>query len=178
MPSIMNNKNCEIRSGELRDAEALLEISNFVVSEGEYFIIVDEELEKSSLQEEREQIQKILKNERETLIVAEIEGAVVGSIKMRSNSLKRMSHTGTLSMSLGKDYREMGIGKLLLQALLNWAEKNPLIEKVSLGVFSTNHRAISLYKSMGFIKEGCLVNEYKINEDEYIDDILMYKWVK
>jgi RimJ/RimL family protein N-acetyltransferase len=178
MISINNDKNCKIRTGELKDAETLLEISNFVVSEGEYFIVVSEELENSSLEEEREQIQKIINNERETLIVAEIDGVVVGSIKIRSNRLKRMSHTGTISMSLGKDYRGMGIGKLLLQALLDWAEKHPLIEKVNLGVFSTNHRAISLYKSMGFIEEGRLVKEYKINENTYIDDVLMYKCVK
>ena len=178
MISINNDKNCKIRTGELKDAETLLEISNFVVSEGEYFIVVSEELEKSSLEEEKEQIQKIMNNERETLIVAEIDSVVVGSIRIRSNRLKRMSHTSTISMSLGKDYRGMGIGKLLLQALLDWAEKHPLIEKVNLGVFSTNHRAISLYKSMGFIEEGRLVKEYKINENKYIDDVLMYKCVK
>lgn len=178
MVGTKNNTNCKIRTGELRDTENLIEISDFVVSEGEYFIIVSEELEKSSLEEEREQIQKILDNERETLIVAEIDGAVVGSIKIRSNKLKRMSHTGTISMSLSKNYRGLGIGKLLLQAMLDWAEKNPIIEKVSLGVLSTNHRAISLYKSMGFVEEGRLIKEYKINEDTYVDDILMYKFVK
>lgn len=178
MSDIIKTQNCIIRTGEVRDTETLIEISDFVVSEGEYFIIVSEELEKSSLEDEREQIQKILDNERETLIVAELDGAVVGSIKIRSNKLKRMSHTGTISMSLGKDYRGLGIGKLLLQAMLDWAEKHPIIEKVSLGVLSTNHRAISLYKSMGFVEEGRLVKEYKINEDKYVDDILMYKFVK
>jgi ribosomal protein S18 acetylase RimI-like enzyme len=66
---------------------------------------------------------------------------------------------------------------LLLTALLEWAERNPLIEKVSLGVFSTNYRAISLYKSMGFIEEGRKIKEFKTSENEYIDDILMYKLV-
>lgn len=175
---MVHNKNCIIRTGALKDAATLLEISNFVVSEGEYLIAVPEEVEKSSLEEEREQLQKIVNNDNETLMVAEIEGVVVGSIKIRANWLKRMSHTGTISMSLGKDYRGRGIGKLLLQAMLDWAEKHPLIEKVNLGVFSTNHRAISLYKNMGFVEEGRLVKEYKIHENTYIDDVLMYKWVK
>ena len=60
---------------------------------------------------------------------------------------------------------------------LDWAEKNPLIEKVSLGVLSTNYRAIALYKSMGFVEEGRKIKEIKINENEYVDDILMYKFV-
>jgi RimJ/RimL family protein N-acetyltransferase len=66
---------------------------------------------------------------------------------------------------------------MLLQVLLEWAEKNPLIEKVSLGVFATNHRAISLYKKMGFIEEGRKINEFKFDDNEYVDDILMYKLV-
>ena len=74
---------------------------------------------------------------------------------------------------ISKNYRGMGIGKMLLKELIGWAEKNPLIEKVCLGGFSTNHRAISLYKSMGFIEEGRKVKEFKIDENEYVDDILM-----
>ena len=71
----------------------------------------------------------------------------------------------------------MGIGRMLVNELLDWAEKNPFIEKVSLGVFSTNYRAISLYKSMGFKEEGRKIKEIRMNENEYIDDILMYKFV-
>ncbi len=71
----------------------------------------------------------------------------------------------------------MGIGKELIEALLDWAEANPLIEKVSLGVFSTNHRAISLYKRLGFIEEGRKIKEFKMSENEYVDDIIMYKLV-
>ena len=80
-------------------------------------------------------------------------------------------------MSISENYRGMGIGKTLIKTLLDWAENHPLIEKVSLGVFSTNHRAISLYKSMGFIEEGRKVKEIKINENKYVDDIIMYKFV-
>ena len=66
----------------------------------------------------------------------------------------------------------MGIGKLLITELLNWAEQNSSIEKISLGVLSTNHRAIALYKSMGFIEEGRKIKEIKFSEDSYADDIL------
>ena len=170
MSDIINTLNCIIRTVELEDAEALLEISNSIISEGDYFIIVSEELDKKSSNQQREKIQEVLNNENENLIVA-------GSIVFRSHNLKRLSHTGTISMSISENYRGMGIGKILIKALLDWAENHPLIEKVSLGVFSTNYRAISLYKSMGFIEEGRKVKEFKMNENEYVDDILMYKFV-
>ncbi|MEL3971158.1 GNAT family N-acetyltransferase [Rossellomorea oryzaecorticis] len=166
-----------IRNGKLGDAEVLLDIGRSVISEDEYFIAVSEEVEKTPLHEEKERILSILDNIKDTLIVAEVNGLVVGSIEFRSQTRKRLSHTGSVSMSISKNYRGMGIGKALLKALVDWAEENPLIEKISLGVFSTNQRAISLYKQMGFLEEGRLMKEYKLHNGEYIDDVLMCKFV-
>ncbi len=116
--------------------------------------------------------------ETETIIVAEKDGEVIGWIVFESTqNRKRLSHTGSFGILIRNNYRRMGIGKMLLQILLEWAQNNPLIEKVSLAVFSTNHRAITLYKTMGFIEEGRKIKEFKYNEDEYVDDILMYKLV-
>jgi RimJ/RimL family protein N-acetyltransferase len=46
------------------------------------------------------------------------------------------------------------VGTALLQALLEWAESSPVIEKVCLDVFATNEPAIRLYKNLGFIEEA------------------------
>lgn len=176
MSTLKSNANITIRTVRFEDAEAVLAIQNSVISEGEYLITVTQEFNKTPAQQ-REWIQKLLENDRETLIVAEANGEVVGWIVFLSQNRLRLAHTGSFGMMILKNYRGMGIGKMLLKALLDWAERNPLIEKVSLGVFSTNHRAISLYKSMGFVEEGRKIKEIKLNENEYVDDILMYKWV-
>ncbi|MGE6377969.1 N-acetyltransferase family protein [Peribacillus muralis] len=166
----------KIRTAEGKDAEAVLAIQHAVIAEGEYFIAVSNEFNKTE-QQQREWIQGLLENDRETIIVAEIKGEVIGWIAFQSEKRKRMSRKGSFGMMIRDNYREMGIGKKLLRALLDWAEANPLIEKVSLGVFSINHRAISLYKRMGFVEEGRKIQEYKLNDLEYVDDILMYKLV-
>jgi RimJ/RimL family protein N-acetyltransferase len=165
-----------IRTGVLEDAEAILNIQNSVIAEGDYLITVSEEFNKTPSQQ-RDWIRGILENERTTLIVAELNSEIVGWIVFQSQNRKRMTHTGSFGMMVSKNYRSKGIGKLLLKALLDWAKQNPLIEKVSLGVFSTNHRAINLYKSMGFIEEGRKIKEFKFDDNEYVDDILMYKLV-
>ncbi|MED3689910.1 N-acetyltransferase [Peribacillus butanolivorans] len=171
-----NDLQVSLRTGNLDDAEALLEIQREVVSENEFMISVLEEFEETT-EQQRSWIQKILENERETIIVAEIKGKVIGLIVFRSKNTKRLAHTGYFTTMIKKDYRDMGIGKLLIKELLNWAEQNPLIEKVSLGVLSTNQRAIALYKSVGFVEEGRKIKEVKFSEDLYVDDILMYKLV-
>ena len=171
-----NTDRISLRTGNINDAEAVLELEKEVLAENEFMISVFEEFEET-LEQKRSWIQKILDNEREHLIVAEINGEVVGLIVFRSKSTKRLSHTGSFTAMVKKEYRNQGIGKLLIKELLSWAEQNPLIEKVSLGVLSTNQRAIQLYKSMGFVEEGRKIKEVKFCEDLYIDDILMYKLV-
>jgi ribosomal protein S18 acetylase RimI-like enzyme len=41
----------------------------------------------------------------------------------------------------------------LLQALVEWAEANPLIEKLRLAVLANNETAIGLYRKLGFVEE-------------------------
>ncbi|WP_174615475.1 GNAT family N-acetyltransferase [Virgibacillus ihumii] len=171
-----SNGNCIIRTVKLEDAGAIVSIMNSVIAEGKYLITISDEYNKTP-EEQRESIHNILKNERETILVAELNGEVVGYIVFFSQTRKRMSHKGSIGMMVDKNCRGIGIGKMLMEALLYWAETNPLIEKVSLGVFSSNHRAIKLYKNLGFIEEGRKINEFKMGENEYLDDILMYKLV-
>ncbi|MEK3886384.1 GNAT family N-acetyltransferase [Bacillus sp. FSL K6-3431] len=165
-----------IRTGLLNDAKIILDIQQVVISENEFMITVSEEFNKS-IDQQRKWIQKIIDNERETIIVAELNGIVVGWLVLQSQNRKRLYHTGSLGMMIHKDFRELGIGKMLINELLHWAELNPLIEKVCLGVLSTNLRAIALYKSMGFVEEGRKVKAIKLNANKYVDDILMYKMV-
>lgn len=165
-----------LRRGNINDAKAVLELQKEVLLESEFMISVIEEFEETT-EQIKNWIEKILENDKENLIVAESKEKIVGLIVFRSKSTKRLSHTGNFTTMVKKEYRNQGIGKLLIKELLNWAESNPLLEKVSLGVLSTNQRAIELYKSMGFIEEGRKIKEVKLSDDLYVDDILMYKLV-
>jgi RimJ/RimL family protein N-acetyltransferase len=71
----------------------------------------------------------------------------------------------------------MGIGTALLQTLIDWAEANPLIEKIGMAVFANNERAIRLYRKLGFVEEGRRPREMKLGPGWYVDDVLMYRFV-
>ncbi|WP_053369015.1 GNAT family N-acetyltransferase [Bacillus sp. FJAT-27245] len=173
----LSNEIYSVRTGTIADAEGTFEVQKSVVAEGRYLMTAPEEFNKTIDQHE-EWIKRITSSERETLFVAERNGEIAGFIIFQSPDRKRLSHTGTFGIMISKEHRGQGLGKLLLKTLLDWAEKNPLIEKVSLAVFSTNQRAIAFYKSFGFMEEGRKVKEVKFGENEYADDILMYKSVK
>lgn len=165
-----------MRTGEINDAKSILDIQRDVITENKYLISVSVEFDKT-LEQQRIWIQRILENDRQTLIVAEKGEEIIGYIAFESPNRERLAHTGSFEMMIHRDYRGNGIGKMLLCELLTWAEKNPLIEKVSLGVLSTNKRAISLYLSMGFAEEGRKNKEIKMGENEYADDVLLFKFV-
>jgi RimJ/RimL family protein N-acetyltransferase len=166
-----------IRTAQIEDAQAVLDIHREVISEKDYFIAVSEEFNKT-VEEHEEWIKKIIEHERETMFVADINGKVAGWIVFLSQERKRMHHTGSIAIMLQKDHRNKGIGKLLINEILSWATQHPVIEKVSLATFSTNSRAIELYKKLGFVEEGRKVKEFKFSDHEYVDDVLMYKLVK
>ncbi|MED2974239.1 GNAT family N-acetyltransferase [Fictibacillus sp. B-59209] len=166
----------KVRTVKLEDALAVLTIQKEVVAEGEFLPTISAEFKKTD-DHQREWIRLLLENERETMLVAEMNNEIVGWIVFLSQNRIRLSHVGSIGMMIKKEYRSMGIGKKLINELLNWAKKNTLIEKVGLGVLSSNQRAISLYKKMGFLEEGRKVREIKINNENYVDDILMYRFV-
>ncbi|MFO1446298.1 GNAT family N-acetyltransferase [Bacillus sp. Bva_UNVM-123] len=176
MKTVENERNVKVRTGQLDDAESILRIQREVISENDFLISEPEEFT-NTVEQQIDWLKNIIANDRETIIVAEINSKGIGWIVFQSHTRKRLSHTGSFGVMIDKEYRGLGMGKLLIHALQEWAEKNPLIEKVSLGVFSTNHRAIALYKSLGFVEEGRKVNEIKMNDNEYVDDVLMYKLV-
>ena len=166
----------KVRVAVEEDAAAMLEIQKEVLAEEDFLITTVEEFQQT-IDGQKKWIQAKLANERETIFIVQYEEKIVGWLMFQSPQRKRLAHTGTFGMMVLKEYRDLGIGKLLLEKLITWAEHNPYIEKISLGVFSTNERAIALYKKMGFVEEGRKINEIKLHDNEYIDDVLMYKMV-
>jgi RimJ/RimL family protein N-acetyltransferase len=110
--------------------------------------------------------------------VAEHDGTIIGMINLWNGKTRRTAHVGMFGIGLDHDWRGVGLGSLLLDRLLQWAEQEPLIEKVALGVFSHNEWAMRLYKKFGFIEEGRKHREIKFGPGWYADDVVMYKWVK
>ena len=90
---------------------------------------------------------------------------------------RRTAHRGTFGMGILKEWRGRGVGSAMLQCLIDWADSNPLIDKIGLGVFATNRPAIDLYRKRKFVEEGRQPKEVKVGS-EYVDVILMYKFAE
>ena len=111
------------------------------------------------------------------LLIAEYEEKIIGLLDFENYQRERNQHVGRFGMSVHAKFRQRGVGLALLTTLLEWASENPLIEKVTLAVFSTNVPALQLYKKAGFKEEGRRLREYQLSKGTYIDDILMYNFI-
>ncbi len=166
-----------IRNGNQSDALSLIKITRSVMEEGEFVISTPEEFIITK-EEEEKWIQGFIDNDGKLLLVAEVNNRVIGWLIFQNQPRKKLSHTGEFGITIRNGWRDKGIGRVLIKELLNWAEENPMIKKVGLAVFSTNDRAIHLYKSLGFHEEGRRVQHIKLADNHYVDDLLMYKLVK
>lgn len=88
-------------------------------------------------------------------LVAVRNGQVVGWCDVCSIDKPVMQHTGVLGMGVLKEYRGKGVGKRLIVQAIE-AAKAVGLTRIQLYVREDNERAIKLYLSVGFEKEGVL----------------------
>jgi RimJ/RimL family protein N-acetyltransferase len=97
------------------------------------------------------------------LLVPEVESQIVGWCRVFSGDPGQGNrHVGDVGIGLLKPFREMGIGTALMERAIDWARGQGL-ERLTADTFSTNLRAIHLFKKMGFVITGeryarCAVN--------------------
>ena len=171
-----NDRSFLIRTAQPDDAETLLAYIRPVAEETEFFVIEHDEFP-ATVDEERTWIQEHLDHPGKIILLAEADGAIIGSVTFEVGSFRRVSHRGNLGLAVVREWRERGVGTTLLQVLLEWAESNPVIEKVCLDVFATNNAAIRLYKRLGFDEEGRRARDIKRGPDDYVDTVTMCRFV-
>jgi len=87
-------------------------------------------------------------------LVAEMDGRVVGTAGLVVFQ-GRMSHAGEIAhIMVHDDFQGHGIGRQLMEALLDIADNYLGLVRVELLVYPDNDGAVRLYESLGFAHEG------------------------
>ncbi len=167
-----------IRSAIEADATALIEITSEAMADGGFHITESDEFQLTPAQC-AEWIRSHQEAPADLVLVGEVDEVVVGLLNFESNGpRRRLLHSGEFAMSVHADWREQGVGTALIEALLAWAQEHPQIERVNLTVLGTNRRAQHVYAKLGFIEEGRRLRALKLGPGHYVDEILMYQFVK
>ena len=80
-------------------------------------------------------------------------------------------------MSSDKAYWGSGLGTVMMQALIDWAQANPVLELLKLDVFTDNGRVIALYRLAGFVGFGVVPGRGAFADGVRKDNLFMYRRV-
>lgn len=173
-----NNRIFIVRSPDENDASTIIEYSKILFESTDQVLTTPEEFN-MTVDNEKTWIKGFNKNPNSLLRVAENnENEMIGMLFFVGHNKTKASHSGEFGLSVHPAWQGVGIGRTLILDLLAWAKTGKKIEKVNLQVFSTNNKAIDLYRSLGFIEEGRHVKAIKQPTGDYVDVIQMYTWIK
>jgi ribosomal protein S18 acetylase RimI-like enzyme len=104
---------------------------------------------------------------------------LAGEIHTYRNGLRRFSHVlGSLTTAVHPSAQRRGIGRQLFAALLSHVtHQMPDIERVELLTQESHERAIALYESMGFHREGRLERGIR-NADGGLEADIPMAWLR
>ncbi|GIU32621.1 GNAT family N-acetyltransferase [Shewanella sp. MBTL60-007] len=88
---------------------------------------------------------------------------IVGHIDIRGHAENHTKHRVLLGMGVDRSVRKQGLGKQLINQMLEWVADNTVIEFIDLWVLSNNLAAQKLYTSTGFEKFGEIKDMFKID---------------
>jgi putative acetyltransferase len=105
-------------------------------------------------------------------LVAELGVKVVGMAGIHWHPRMRVRHVADLGIMVHDGHQGQGVGKALMAALVDAADKWLNLVRIELEVYSDNERAIKLYRSFGFEVEGCKrMNAFR--DGKYVNSLLM-----
>ncbi len=106
------------------------------------------------------------------LLVAEVDGRVIGQLGLQAQEHPRRRHCGSIGMAVHDDFVGRGVGGALLDAALDLADRWLALRRIELDVYTDNPAAIALYEKFGFVREGTL-HDFAFRDGTYVDAYLM-----
>jgi ribosomal protein S18 acetylase RimI-like enzyme len=105
-------------------------------------------------------------------VVAEVDGSIVGDAELKQLAPKRCAHVGVLYVGVHPNFHRRGIGRALMQHLIDHARSRGLT-RLELNVRSDNEPAKGLYRALGFHHEGTRERFIALDDGTVIDDWTM-----
>lgn len=163
-----------LRVASVKDAPAIIALDHAIVAAGEGIVVGPDQLR--NVEQESRRIDDLYRGfsagEATTSVVAELlqpVAAIVGLADLHQFTPERVRHVATLSVGIHPAHQHQGIGRQLMQALIDHARLCGL-ERLELYVRADNARARRLYESLGFRHEGTRHRFIKTADGRYVDD--------
>jgi ribosomal protein S18 acetylase RimI-like enzyme len=105
----------------------------------------------------------------------DMDDRLIGEIHSYRPGLNALSHVFEhLTIAVHPSFQRKGIGRRLFTALLDKVRSDhPEVLRVELIAKESNHTALNLYRSLGFLEEGRMAKRIKRPDGSFEDDVLM-----
>jgi RimJ/RimL family protein N-acetyltransferase len=155
----------QVRRARPEDLDAVLRLFEAVAAERQSILTeppIDRDLR-------RKRFLETIQSDDACVFMADSGGEVVGEL-----TVFRSLSTGpaTIGMAVLAPWRGRGVGTALMHACVEWAREAG-VHKLSLEVFPWNEAAIALYRKLGFAEEGRLRKQYRRQNGELWDVLVM-----
>lgn len=163
---IMRDYEVIYRQPTVEDASELVAFYNEVGGETSFLSFekdeypLDVEAQKISIEDTKKQKNAIM-------ILATVNGKVIGIGTINSSNKIKSRHSGELGIVVANKYQGQGIGSEIIQQLIDWCKSNGITTRIQLDTRTDNELAVKLYKKFGFEIEGELKNSTLLNGKYY-----------
>lgn len=151
-----------IRQAVGDDACAVLDYVERISGESDFLSFGPGEFELTE-PEEADFLRRCCASGNQLYILGLLDDTIVSALAFCGGRRSRVRHRGEFSLSVRKPYWGLGIGSLMLAALIAWARGTRIVNKINLRVRTDNQRAIRLYERQGFVIEGTIRREILLN---------------
>ena len=165
-------KNITIRKAKIEDAQAILQYLDQIGKESDNLTFGEEGIG-YTLEDEEKMIQGFEENLNSTRYIAIDSNQVVSVGNLSASKRERTKHVSVLGISVLKSHWNMGIGKQMMNTLIEFAKQAPDTKAIHLEVRSDNLGAIHLYESVGFKKNSTIPEMMHIQDNYYDIDLMI-----
>jgi ribosomal protein S18 acetylase RimI-like enzyme len=132
----------------------------------------------STIEETNKETQAEWKNKIKNMFFAlDDENNLIGMIGCYKEKAEKLQHVANIvSFYIKPEFRRKGLGKEMIKTAIDFAKTKLEVQKIQLGVITTQTPAYELYKSVGFIKIGEQKMAIKVDEkfyDEYLMELYL-----
>jgi RimJ/RimL family protein N-acetyltransferase len=161
-----------IREAIPSDAAQLITTMAKINQETSY-VTVDEQGLAMTKAEMAVNLANLYESPNNVVLVALANEEIIGSASIKASSRFSVEHVGEIGLGILKDYWGYGLGTVLLEELIHWAQESKTIRRLELTVQVRNQRAIHIYQKCGFITEAVLKKGVKTTTGEVLTVQLM-----
>ncbi|MGE7932485.1 N-acetyltransferase family protein [Viridibacillus arvi] len=159
---LKNGNEVTIKEATKNDAQQMINFYNVVGGETDFLSFGKNEFNRD-VEEYKKFIDSTSLEQNSIILIATLKDEIIGIASINSSQKDRTKHVGTLGIVVSEQLIGQGLGRKLMEELLNWATSNGVTKKISLVTREDNTSAIELYEKLGFEKEGLIKNDNFIN---------------